>query len=159
MLLLTTNVLLQLAGGSSGHNIQMIRDEDKPQMLHEERFTRVQRALDGRNVGLQQANLSSATRDAYSSHADKLSSKNRRAGVMIVEQDEYSPFAHEHETVVAQNNFRHAQDTLLLHQLDSGVIPERFIKSGLDGENPLHVSVVLSKYGIGDTRGICLGKW
>lgn len=139
----------------------MIRDEDKPQLLHEERFTRVQRALDGRNVGLQQANLSAATSDAFSSHKDKFMSKNhaRRAGVMIVEHDEHSPYFHEHETVVAQNNFRHAQDTLLLHQLDSGVIPERFIKSGLDGENPLHVSVVLSKYGIGDTRGICLGKW
>ncbi len=142
----------------------MLREEDTVLPVHEERFTRVQRALDGRNVGLQQCHLSSAMQNVYNATKDaqnnvyRSHAVSRRAGVMFVENEETSPMQVEHESVVARNNIRHAQDTLLLHQLDSGVIPERFIKGGV-GDDPLHVSVVLSKFGIGDVRGICLGKW
>jgi len=43
----------------------------------------------------------------------------------------------------------------LLQQLDRGVLPEQFIKRASD--DPRHVSIILSKYSIGDDRGVCLG--
>lgn len=156
-LFLITTVADTHSAGSHNNVLQMIREEDKLQPLSEERFTRVQRALDGRNVGVQEKHLSTAPA-ASISKPNKWN--NRRRGVIFVDDaDEMTEVEYEHEEIMAQNNIRHAQDTLLLHQLDSGVIPERFIKVGIDGEDPLHVSVVLSKYGIGDARGICLGKW
>jgi hypothetical protein len=56
----------------------------------------------------------------------------------------------------AQLSKREAQDRLILHQLDMGLLPETFIKSCADA-NALTIN--LSKYGIGDARGLCLGKW
>lgn len=49
---------------------------------------------------------------------------------------------------------RRAQDALLLTQLDLGVLPEQFIKKEADAQE---LTVDLSNYGIGDTRGECLG--
>lgn len=65
---------------------------------------------------------------------------------------------------------REAQDKLLLAQLDAGLLPESFIKKPkpinengepIEGEEGELDGVVinLSKYGIGDERGLCLGKW
>ncbi len=56
----------------------------------------------------------------------------------------------------AERNKRIAQDKLLLNQLDAGVLPEQYIKPGTDA---LSVAVMLTKHGIGDIRGVCLGKW
>jgi hypothetical protein len=56
----------------------------------------------------------------------------------------------------AEKHKRLAQDQLLLSQLDVGVLPEQFIKAGVDA---LSVTVMLSKHSIGDVRGKCLGKW
>lgn len=50
---------------------------------------------------------------------------------------------------------REAQDKLLFLQLDAGVLPEAFIKPSAD---PNFLTVDLSNYGIGDDRGVCLGK-
>ncbi len=58
-------------------------------------------------------------------------------------------------TINAEMSKRRAQDMLLLHQLDAGVLPETFIKAA---ENPNAVMINLSQYGIGDQRGLCLGK-
>lgn len=58
--------------------------------------------------------------------------------------------------ISAETKKREAQDLLLLNQLESGVLPESFIKPGT---NPLAININLSKYSIGDTRGMCLGKW
>lgn len=60
------------------------------------------------------------------------------------------------DVMLAERNKRKAQDLLLLNQLDSGVLPETFIKSS---EDPRFVTINLSQYGIGDVRGLCLGKW
>lgn len=59
----------------------------------------------------------------------------------------------------SETNVRHAQDLLLLAQIERGVLPEQFVKQSLSSDDPDHVSVVLSKYGIGDMRGLCLGIW
>lgn len=53
----------------------------------------------------------------------------------------------------ADQRKREAQDRLLLNQLDSGMLPELFIKPGGD---PRYVAIDLLKYGIGDQRGLCL---
>jgi hypothetical protein len=58
--------------------------------------------------------------------------------------------------MIAERNKRKAQDMLLLSQLDAGVLPESFIKSS---EDPRYITINLSQYGIGDVRGLCLGKW
>jgi hypothetical protein len=60
------------------------------------------------------------------------------------------------DVMLAERNKRKAQDMLLLNQLEAGVLPETFIKSS---EDPRYVMVNLSQYGIGDVRGLCLGKW
>lgn len=132
----------------------MVREEDK---VTQEKFTRVQRALDGRNVGMKQAHLKHApAENIFNSSAASL----RRSGVLFTNvADEKTYIEGQREVILAQNDVRHAQDTLLLQQLDKGVLPERFIKQGVHSDDPRHVSVILSKYGIGDTRGICLGKW
>jgi len=57
--------------------------------------------------------------------------------------------------LLAEKSKRKAQDMLLLHQLDAGVLPEIFIKTA---DNPKAVTINLSQYGIGDNRGLCLGK-
>ena len=61
----------------------------------------------------------------------------------------------EEDQRIAERNKRIAQDQLLLNQLDAGVLPESFIKPGSD---PQSVTINLSRFGIGDNRGICLGK-
>eukprot|EP01038_Epipyxis_sp_PR26KG_P005255 gene5255-7303_t len=50
---------------------------------------------------------------------------------------------------------RIAQDNLLLLQLDAGLFPETYIKPAMD---PKFLTIDLSNYGIGDTRGLCVGK-
>ena len=136
------------------HILQMVREEDK---VTQEKFTRVQRALDGRNVGMKQSHLKNApAENIFNSSAASL----RRSGLLFTNAaEEKSHIEGEYETILAQNEVRHAQDMLLLQQLDKGVLPERFIKQGVYSDDPRHVSVILSKYGIGDTGGICLGKW
>lgn len=59
-------------------------------------------------------------------------------------------------SVEADQSKRLAQDNLLLMQIDSGVLPEMFIKHAGDSE---FLTVDLSNYGIGDVRAMCLGKW
>jgi hypothetical protein len=141
-----------------GGSLQMIREEDKVEDVSLERFTRVQRALDGRNVGLKREDFG-AVSPSKSGKIDPNGASSRRAGVLFTRDSEENDYIQEeHELTVAQNNLRHAQDMLLLEQLDKGVLPERFIRQGVH-DDPRHVSVVLSKFGIGDTRGICLGKW
>lgn len=55
----------------------------------------------------------------------------------------------------AERSKRIAQDQLLLQQLDKGVLPESFIKSNATARS---ITINLSRYGIGDVRGVCLGK-
>jgi hypothetical protein len=137
----------------------MIREEDKIQDLTHERFSRVQRALDGRNVGLKDSDFGAASPPKPTITGPTAASM-RRSGISFATDTEEATYVEqEHQHIVAQNNLRHAQDTLLLQQLDKGVLPERFIKQGVHTDDPRHVSVVLSKFGIGDTRGVCLGKW
>jgi hypothetical protein len=143
--------------------MQMVRNEDQIQPLSQEKLTRVQRALDGRNVGLTLENLT-ITSVAASSAVSATASKRRTGAIFSSSSNlnkigKLSELEEEHQIIVAQNDYRHAQDKLLLLQLDRGVLPERFIKQGVDSEDPLHVSVILSKFGIGDVRGICLGNW
>ena len=52
-------------------------------------------------------------------------------------------------------NKRRAQDTLILAQLKSGILPENFIKNSLNSE---FLVVDLSHYGIGNENGKCLSK-
>jgi hypothetical protein len=138
----------------------MIREEDKVQDVSLERFTRVQRALDGRNVGLKREDFGAVSPSKSGKSVDLNGNSSRRAGILFTRDSEDADYLEEeHELTVAQNNLRHAQDMLLLEQLDKGVLPERFIRQGVHTDDPRHVSVVLSKFGIGDTRGICLGKW
>ena len=141
--------------------LELIRDEQKIQELTQERFSRVQRALDGRNLGLKQDNFGAVSPPKREITGTSTSTGSmRRSGVLFTaDTDEKSYVEEEHELTVAQNNIRHAQDLLLLQQLDKGVLPERFIRQGVYTDDPRHMSVVLSKFGIGDTRGICLGKW
>lgn len=73
-----------------------------------------------------------------------------------VEGAYHSPAVRKDAAFRAEINKREAQDRLLLHQLDAGLLPETFIKSQSDAEA---LTVNLSKYGIGDDRGLCLGKW
>lgn len=68
----------------------------------------------------------------------------------------HAPSARREETMKAEINKREAQDRLLLHQLEAGLLPETFIKSQSEAEA---LTINLSKYGIGDQRGLCLGKW
>ncbi len=58
--------------------------------------------------------------------------------------------------MLAERSKRKAQDLLLLNQLEAGVLPETFIKAS---EDPRFITINLSQYGIGDVRGLCLGKW
>ena len=48
-----------------------------------------------------------------------------------------------------------AQDSLLIAQLRSGVIPESFIKRSTTLE---HIDIDIRSYGIGDEQGACLGS-
>ena len=59
------------------------------------------------------------------------------------------------EDVMYENKRRTAQDMLLIAQLESGLIPEPFLKKNL---NPKYVAVDLSSYGIGDVPGLCLAE-
>jgi hypothetical protein len=59
------------------------------------------------------------------------------------------------ELAMAETQKRLAQDRLLFSQLEAGILPETFIKPGSD---PLSIMINLSKYGIGDVRGLCLSK-
>jgi hypothetical protein len=60
------------------------------------------------------------------------------------------------ELAMAETQKRLAQDRLLFSQLEAGILPETFIKPGSD---PRSIMINLSKYGIGDIRGLCLSKW
>ena len=75
------------------------------------------------------------------------------------------------DSSVINNGTRLAIDKLLLAQLDQGVLPEMFIKRGrrvgngnedaidqADENDDECVTVDLSNYGIGDVRGLCLGR-
>ena len=146
----------------------MIREEDRLQELSQERLTRVQRALDGRNVGLKQEDfgavspprrVATGTSTGTGASAAMVSASRRHGVLFTTDSEDASYIEAEYEHTVAQNNMRRAQDKLLLQQLDNGVLPERFIKHGMHTDDPRHVSVILSKFGIGDLRGICLGRW
>lgn len=53
--------------------------------------------------------------------------------------------------------YRVAEDVLLLAQLDAGKIPEEFLQKASHSTH-LHVTIDLSNYSIGDAHGLCLAR-
>jgi hypothetical protein len=105
--------------------------------IEELNLTRVRRARDSKNIGL------------YKNEEESLSPLRERT------QTPKTPVSREiHKS--PHKTKRESQDALLLLQLDAGMLPERFVKNNGDASA---LMIDLSNYGVGDKRGLCLGKW
>jgi hypothetical protein len=147
------------------------QSEDKANEKYSiDKLTRLQRAMSGINGGLpkSKAGHRSATKASFQASGTRLMSRrilrgaddshHRRAGFTLpTELGDDGSLAY--RKLFSETNVRHAQDLLLLAQIERGVLPEQFIQQSTSSDDLDHVSVVLSKYGIGDTRGLCLGIW
>ena len=126
-------------------------------------LSRVQRAIETKNVGLGTVGKPNEklVSGSGSVGSGPYTPQKLFDGALVGEAENFekSPY----EKILAKTSRRRAQDLLLLTQLDEGILPEKFLKpgTGTGGRNRDEdtVAVMLSKYGIGDTRGICLGRW
>lgn len=103
------------------------------QNIEEINFSRVNRAKTSKQIGL------------YKDAEEKLKLREKTPQTSRSRQIHKSPHKAKRE----------AQDALLLLQLDAGVLPEKFVRHNSDVQT---LVIDLSNYGIGDTRGLCLGK-
>lgn len=119
--------------------------------LHELHLGRLTRAVANRIVNF------SRTKPSAESKSPSREAVRSQNGERKRTQDLYqAPNAREEESIQAELNKREAQDRLLLHQLEAGVLPESFIRTDAECDS---IVINLSKYGIGDKKGLCLGKW
>eukprot|EP01039_Chlorochromonas_danica_P011301 gene11301-12608_t len=124
--------------------------------LHELHLGRLTRAVANRIVTFSRAKPKSNGQESKSPSREALAGSRSQQGQRKGTQDLYlAPNAREEESILAELNKREAQDRLLLHQLEAGVLPESFIRTDADCGS---IVINLSKYGIGDKKGLCLGK-
>lgn len=132
------------------------------QELH---LQRLSRAVDSRASELESLYASSAKSSAQQQeilgHQGTRSSFISAALESLVPEDirhslSYRSLPLDRPKQMAETQKRLAQDRLLFNQLEAGILPETFIKPGGD---PRSIMINLSRYGIGDARGLCLGKW
>jgi len=164
--------LLELNEGSLTSN-----SEDKANEKYSiDKLTRLQRAMSGINGGLPKSKAGGTghrgtIKSPFQASGTRLISRrvissessdespHRRAGFTLNATDLDDDGSLAYRKLFSETNVRHAQDLLLLAQIERGVLPEQFIKQSSSTDDPDHVNVVLSKYGIGDMRGLCLGIW
>ena len=148
------------------------QSEDKANEKYSiDKLTRLQRAMSGINGGLpkSKAGHRNTTKTSFQASGTRLMSRrmrsgaddspHRSAGFTLNPTDLNDDGSLAYRKLFSETNVRHAQDLLLLAQIERGVLPEQFIQQSASSDDPDHVSVVLSKYGIGDMRGLCLGIW
>ena len=156
------------------------QSEDKANEKYSiDKLTRLQRAMSGINGGLPKGGAghrsTSTNKTSFQASGTRLVSRrilsssvesaaddspHRRAGFTLTHPTDLNEGGSlAYRKLFSETNVRHAQDLLLLAQIERGVLPEQFIKQSTSSDDPDHVNVVLSKYGIGDMRGLCLGIW
>eukprot|EP00981_Chlorochromonas_danica_P013117 scaffold5887_cov173-Ochromonas_danica.AAC.1 len=120
--------------------------------LHELHLGRLTRAVANRIVTFSRAKPKSNGQESKSPSREALAGSRSQQGQRKGTQDLYlAPNAREEESILAELNKREAQDRLLLHQLEAGVLPESFIRTDADCGS---IVINLSKYGIGDKKGL-----